>query len=537
MLASYKNYFLYFLSILWNIALIFILFSTRNSADLKEFFHADLLSFPTLYKDIFIDGYSFFDWSIGGATYLIPDRILYLSLLGIFDNFRIAALAFTTIQIVSILLLFYAIIKQIYKDYALQIATFSAILFSLFIIQAMNGLTFYFSIFLFLCNYHVGAFLLLLASLWLTLKYLQNSKKSTLIWLVILQIVSAFSDRLYVILYTIPIGIVFGYFWLQTKNRKYKIIFIYTIISLFVGILLHKSLIWFKIIHLNANYNIFTFKKSIESFGVLYSQIHKYILLFDSRSLIIILSFLLFTYSIIKNVPFLLKKRFTNQEISVQQVFVAFFCIFFITTLLIQPLNGNYFAFWLIRYIVPIFYLSLLAIPLILFSEFPIKIYRVVALSSIGIIIIVSTIFIFQRYKNQSFTQGFTSYINYYPSLVNQVDSLATKYNAKYGVSSFFDAKVITTFSKKDLRVYSVYEHFAPWVHGCNHTWYKKNTGRYNNPIFTFAIVKMGDNNSKAEEHIGKPIKVDTLGGYLFKVYNPFYYTSKSNNPIPIIEK
>lgn len=515
---------LYIFSFLWNIILLIFLFSTWTSSELEFYFHSDLLSFPTLYKDIIHDGYSFFDWAIGGATYIVPDRFLYFILHYFCKDFRITAMVFTIIQYFIILILSNKIVTYFSKQNSVIINAVINFLFSLFIIVAIKKVTFTFSIFILLCNYHIGAFVLLLLALIYTFKTIENSTKKNNIILFIIISISVLSDRMFMLYYSIPCVIVFIYNYF--KYKKQGIILLNCVSGSILGILLHKSLIWFKILTLNSNYQIFSFSKSIESFKILFTQMSSSIVKFDTIGVIESISFIVYVLAIISALRLFIKNKYDYS--SKQHFLLVFYILFFTITFFIQPLNGNYFATWLIRYIMAVFYVSILFLPLLISIIFPSVSLKYISIVSIPIILIIgiTTMHAEQYYKGIS--NGLQSYKNYVPEYVTKVDSLASKYNAKYGVSSFFEAKVITSFSKKDIRVYSVFENLIPWKHGCNKTWYISNKGKYSNPRFEFGVFLKGYNLKNAER-VGKPISVDTIGRYIFIRFKPYTYLEINN--------
>ena len=538
MLSKYKNHIFYFLSILWNLILFLFLFSTFTSNELELFFHSDLLSFPTLYKDMFVDGYSVFDWAIGGATYLVPDRIIYFSILAIFDNFRDAAFVFSIVQYFTILLLFTYLIKQIFPKKSLYLGAFSNFFFSIFIIVGIQQINILFTLYLFLCNYHIGAFAFTILTLATTYKYIANPKKKTIVLLFTLIIVSVFSDRMFLIFYSIPISIIFlSQFIFNVKEKislhRFKII----ALASFIGVVLHKSLSWFHIIRINNNYQIFTFAKCIDSFELLGKQMYQYIAIFDIRGIIILLSFIVFIVLVIYAIRQLKNKQIFNEPLSPAKFFIFYFILFFGITLIIQPLNGNYFELWLIRYIMAIFYMSILAIPIISYTFLSQKKSFLLLSSIVSLFLFFGIITMQKEYKQKDLQKGVAFYRNFVPKLVTQVDSLAKKYHLQYGVSSFFEAKVITSFSKNDLRVYSVFDNFQPWIHGCNKMWYIKNNGKYANPVFEYGVFLKNSVYIVSEKYVGKPISIDTIGNYLFLRFQPFTYEMPDSKKCNIVRK
>lgn len=80
----------------------------------------------------------------------------------------------------------------------------------------------------------------------------------------------------------------------------------------------------------------------------------------------------------------------------------------------------------------------------------------------------------------------------------------------KYGIADYWYAKVITMFSKNNLRVYSVYPSLMLYQHNANIHWYfGGNRGKYNHPVFNFIVEGNFEGNQYIEELFKD--KIDTL--------------------------
>jgi hypothetical protein len=74
---------------------------------------------------------------------------------------------------------------------------------------------------------------------------------------------------------------------------------------------------------------------------------------------------------------------------------------------------------------------------------------------------------------------------------VQVLDKVVDKYDLRYGIAPYKDAKVITMFSKKNLRVYAVFDGLTPWFHVTNHNWYYKEVSNWGEDLkFDFVLAK-----------------------------------------------
>lgn len=76
--------------------------------------------------------------------------------------------------------------------------------------------------------------------------------------------------------------------------------------------------------------------------------------------------------------------------------------------------------------------------------------------------------------------KGIKDYFNYYPNVVKCVDDAAQKEDLEYGVSNYWDAKLVTMFSKQGVRVLPVYDNLEPYDHVANENWFTGKDARIN---------------------------------------------------------
>ena len=77
---------------------------------------------------------------------------------------------------------------------------------------------------------------------------------------------------------------------------------------------------------------------------------------------------------------------------------------------------------------------------------------------------------------------GLNQYFNHYPPLVAKIDSLAGPWELRQGVGNHWVSKKVTMFSKKNVRIRTVFEDLSIYDHVGNEQWF------FNN-IFTFVVL------------------------------------------------
>jgi hypothetical protein len=117
------------------------------------------------------------------------------------------------------------------------------------------------------------------------------------------------------------------------------------------------------------------------------------------------------------------------------------------------------------------------------------------------------------------------------------MDEMKMKYPLKHGISTYWNTKVGTLFSRENVRLYTVYDvNMVPFKHVCNGNWYyETGYGRYDPPVFNFVIFSKADSLEPVYRQLGEPLVREEWGDYTFLLVNDFIY--HRNNKFPIIKE
>lgn len=63
---------------------------------------------------------------------------------------------------------------------------------------------------------------------------------------------------------------------------------------------------------------------------------------------------------------------------------------------------------------------------------------------------------------------GLKGYFSYSPEIAKSLDAIKDADPLKYGVANYWDAKLITMFSKKGIKVYPIHDGLIPYTHVTN---------------------------------------------------------------------
>jgi len=527
---------IYLLSFLVNILLYFTIFSKITQNGIEYYFNSDTLYFPTLFKDLFKDGYSFKGWHVPAAPNFLPDMLLYFILMAIFKNPIYASFSYGIIQFIILLLLINWLINIVSgrKEFILNSAINLLLTFFFFVYIFSKDFLFTFHI---ISNtYHLGAFLFFLISIILTLKYLLTDKKSFLYLLFIISSIAVLNDKLYIILFSVPLLTIFVFINKYNKKKVLNLLIV-NLFSVLTGILL------FRLIQISGIFYFVPFDKLIDiskanySFQMFVNTLKSFIKPFSFKTTILLISILTFII-ITLNLTINCKKYFFNKFLkiqnndSIQYFYFLFIGVSSFITFFAPILSGTYLDDSCIRYNIFSFYMLFFNfLPAIYFLMPKILINKKNTQHVILLLSVFSIIYYIKVFFSHISKEGLKEYFHYYPESAQCIDKFIEKNKNIYGTATYWIGKVALNFSKKGARIYTVYDDsFYPYAHVGNINWYRENKGKYNNPIFNFIVVDKKQNLSGLIKNFGTPIKIDTCKKYLILTY-PYFKFNKNNEP------
>jgi len=532
----------YSLSLLIAFLLATLFFSDGTDSVNRFLFNSDILYFPTLYKDLFIDDYHLSGWTIPGSPNFFPDMLLYFLLMFITGSVPLTIYLFGIIQFFAILLLFRILLKQVFPDFTLYNIALGNLLISMFFLISFISHDIYLSFLLVSNTYHLGAFVNVLIALVFSITYIKSNSFKYLVFLLILGIISIISDRLFIIMYCAPFASALLIFIRKSRNFINSLYIICTIaLMVLIGFVLFDKISHNNTIHVAKAYFNITKEGMHSSWNALFGTLHIYIRQLSFFGWIIILSSLSLLLAILfffRSASSLWNGVLLNSESGLKQFLNLFFIIFTVAVLFAPILTGGFQGFDTIRYNIFVFYFGLLYMGSVLLYFFNEKkwIKNVVSGSTyLGILGLI--LFLGIYISNNKPLIGFKKYLNYYPEVAKSVDLLDEKFELKQGVSTYWLGKVATMFSKEGVRVYTVYnEDLVPYSHVGNENWYfETGVGKYDPPVFNFILLQKPVSElalATIEKRVGKIILTEEHGDYMIVKVNDFIYNR--NNPFPV---
>ena len=470
---------IYALSFILNLLLVIALFSSLTPDDIKIYFNSDTLYLPSLYRDLFIDHNNLRGWHLNSSPNFFPDMTVYFILMFISQNFIFSSFFFSIIQYMGILLLIPFLFRILIPQVCRIFIALSVLLMSLFLSVTLMSKDFVFTFYILSNAYHTSAFIMGMICIIITLNYLKEPTTKRLLLLFFLCFLSILSDRLFIVVYAIPVITIMIFLMKRQHVREVYRVLLVNVIAVVSGMAVFMLLDSSNYIIIDRPHRLMDFANIGPSFRILSAQLTEYLFGINFKSLIILLSLLSFTGTII-----LIFRKNRKQK---EDLFLKFYFLFSVTfTLLVlfmPVIAGNYTGYDTIRYNIYVFYLSVINTGIIAAVFFNDRMMNrsvrgiVTSIPVIFSIMLVSVIII------EFSGNGLKQFLNYYPTIARCVDDAAEKEKLLYGVGGYWDAKYITMFSKKGVRIYPVYDDLVPYNHITNENWY---TGRH--AVFNFII-------------------------------------------------
>ena len=524
----------FLLSILVNIILAVLVFASIDNIQITNYFNADTLYLPSIYKDIFIDKGTFYGWHLNAAPNFLPDMLLFFIIRSFFSHFIPACFAYSLIQLTLIFILFSVLYKSINKSINYYHLSFGILCMSVFLLVTFFDNDFIYTFYYLSISYHLGAFINCLLALIFLFRYINLGKRRTLIlWFIIITF-SIINDRLFLVMFSFPLyALVLLFFRRNSNSKRILIAILLNTISIPLGLFLFRMLRlsdYFYIITLS--WKVFNFENIIPSLKVFIEQHSTYIRELKFRGIIdllFILSFFLHLAILIKK----LKDYYNHKKVEYNELIYLLLFVPTVLSILFTPiLNGSYVGWGLLRYNTHSLYFGIFSLSYVLYKiqqKFNLSDLWIKAVVSLYILILIG--YSFRVIYNNNIPQKLDAFFKYYPERIKNIDDISEENHLKYGISDYWDAKYITMFSKKDLRVYTVYDNLTAWYHVMNENWYyNSKKGKYKNPVFTFVIADRL-NAEIIKTTLGQPLDTLNCSNMTVLKFKPFEFDRNTRKP------
>ena len=519
------------------VALMTLLFWYAFQENLRGFFSSDALYLPSLYRDLFEDGYTLNGWTLNQASNFFPDMLLFFPLNALFGDFVMATFWYSVIQYFAIIYIFYLIFKQCKPNLHLSTFTVAILIFASFPFTLFIDNIHYVSAHLFHNSYHNSAFIMALVCIYLFCKYLNTKSLKTLIPVLILSVLGGACDKLFFICFTIPVTLVVIVLFFIHKDRKTLIKFL---VFLAIGTLGAVALwIFFKnnpYFSLTKPYGAITEAYIKDSWLTFSKQLHRYLTKFSYIGVLTwfsIFSYLAVTIYVFKKTYKLIKEKSRADALFVFELFV----LFFTPIVLFAPvLAGSYDNATSIRYN----YFPYLLLPfnsVILASSWlnKNKLYNTVLNAALSLFIVG---YLLIHFPVKEFGKEMNRVFNFYPEKARIIDGyFSDGETLKYGITNeYWTAKHATMFSKKGVRLHCVFRGGYPWVHVANKHWFiDHDKGKHAHCEFTYLLWSKGEEIPEFFKTANPDVQPIDLGNWDLYQVVPYRFVWQNNRMEPVL--
>ncbi len=453
--------------------LCFILawFSRLADYDIATFFSTDSLYLPSVYKDLVIDGNELKGWVFNPAPNFFPDMLLYFGLMPLCANsFMIASFSFAFIQVTALMYILSRIFKSLLPQHPKHWYSLIFLLLTFFMMEYLFFTREYYYSFYMLSNaYHTGSFIMAMLCLWMSLRYFIKPSARHLLSLLLISVFCIVSDRLFLLFYTIP-AFSTALFFIGRIRSKAMLLFMSTLLlSAVLGLWCFCFLSQGKYFYIDQPHKLMAFDDMKESLRIFTGQIGDYLSGFCFKSITIYLSMVAFIAIIV----LYFKTRQNGHWLL--GYYMLFSTVFSILVISAPIINGNYTGYDTLRYNIYPFYL--MPLNLALFLAYVVRNETWLQYGKrIALVVYVLFFITACRFINTTFLYR---YFSYYPDKARILDAFAPGVGLKCGIAGYWDAKPVTMFSRKGLRLYPVFPDLNFQAHVANMQWFHSNTFNY----------------------------------------------------------
>ena len=477
----------YGVSLVCLLLLAFFVFCGLSESDLSFLFKSDTLYLPSMYKDIYLDGNSLEGWHVNPAPNFFPDMPLFFFLNLCCGSFIKATMFYGIVQVGLTSMLIFGLLKKVSANFQLYGSLMNLMLMSFLLVHFVDT-HFGYSFQLLVNGYHFSAFINALFCLNYIFAFLRKQNKLWLFLVVLHGTLSIASDRLFLVTFVTP-AFILGLLMLIKRGKEAIWLILAAVLTGYTGLELFKYIEQSGYVSIPDPHTFMDFENIKQSWDILKVQLADWLSLGKLKGWIligVIASFLLMTIYTILNIGLITKK--SKAKPSNSNLLTALLPIFMLVVFVAPILNGSYTGWDTMRYNFSSYIIGLGFLPFAVAQFFnPQELRWGKLLKTVCVIPLVVVIFTWVCLPEK----GYRKFVDYCPQRVKALDKVVDKYDLRYGIAPYKDAKVITMFSKNNLRVYTVFDGLTPWFHVTNHNWYYKEVSDWGEDLkFDFVLAK-----------------------------------------------
>jgi hypothetical protein len=503
------------LSFFLNLLLLFLVYLNLNAEDFKFVLNSDTLNLPSIFQDVFVEGNSFKGWVLSGAPNFVPDMFVFFLIGFICKNILVSFFVYSFFQTSLILFLLSRIYKAVAVNVNYYVLTIANCLFALFFMAALVHGRLTFALYFILVSYHTGAFIMGLAALLFTIRYSKGIGRNNLLFLFITGYMGVFSDKLFLILYSVPtlMTMIVTFKGYSKKNSEYVYftksvvyLFLTNIAFVFLGILSFNLLKSSSLVTIIKPFRMMDFVHVKESYSIITEHITYFLKSLNIESLIILLTLISVGLSI-----YHLFKRIKMDKIAPERKSIFLFLIFSVFYSFIvfaaPVINGSYSGFDTIRYNIYVYYFSIWNLGLFIQLLAINGIEKILKLTAFALFFII-LVFIPVKFATTEISRGTSNFFLFKDKKIESIDYLAKNYGLKNGICDYWSFRPFNLFTRSNSRMYAVFKDYTAYHLTCNPNWFwGGGLGRFQTPVFNFILLNDLPDTSVLYKTFGKNIQ------------------------------
>lgn len=448
----------------------------------EVFFHSDMLVLPSIYRDLFVDGYSIAGWSFTPAPYFFPDMPLYFLLEGVTGNTALALGLYGMVQVILFVLGVRVLLRAFAVEKYLPLPGFVTGILIFLSIQIKPLVIFL------LPSAHFSSFLVGIFLFALLYRAMETGRGNRLLSFLIVLMIG--SDRIFLLHFGLP-ALVLTFLSLRREPVGARKTLRYLGAGMVLGLVGYGILKNVLYIERAGRIPLLT---SLSTFGR-----DMGFLLADS----IVFKLLILSWFLsVVGALFLYFRR------GREPAFLSLF-VFLVFTGLVPPLVGSYMDLYSSRYNIYVLIVSVLFL-FALAGSYARPAWRVPLWSGVMILWFAMGAIVYRM-------EPFRALAEYRSELVDCLDNRFSDSEVRMGLADYWNAKRITIFSKKGLRAYHVdYTSLQPSFTLSNRNWFACSGDRC--PEFRFVVATHLDQGRWVKLH-GEPTERIACGDDLIFLY------------------
>lgn len=434
-------------------------FLTASSAQLDFLFGSDALYLPSIYHDLVngagVSGLE--HWHFNPAPNFFPDMGVFLLFNWLLGDLRLATYVFAIVQVIAIIVLFRAILKESRVEHGVYGVALGVLLMSLLTMVGHWANDFNVTFQLLINSYHTGAFVNALLATWLLQRWFRREQVWELVALCIVVILAAVSDKLFWVMFVVPGSVACGLLAIGGVARRRSVL----------AALLVLACTWAADRGLQELDNALPLNiakpGAYLAFDLIQRSWHRFVEVyrwyFDAAPLLVwcmALPLLAIPWAVLLGIRTVGRTLRATAQANPEELVIKLMVAMFFPLVLFAPvLNGAFDGGDSIRYNFAVFILAPLVLGILVDQRSP-RVARIAAL--LGCLCFGLPVL------RMCFTSDTAHVLAYRPERVSALDRIAEEHELHNGVADYWDAKVITLFSETGLNVLPVFSDLAMYV-------------------------------------------------------------------------